>query len=327
MPSHLQQDTYIGSKVQELRGLLKLEYPVQRGLVKNWCDMEKIWSWIYSNELQTLPEDHPVLLAETPFNNAKNKERMAEIFFETFNVPALNFSLQPVLALYSTARTTGLVVEVGEGLTHTVPVFDGFVLSSAQRDDYGGKDVTEFLQLQLRQLGYRFVTSAEAEIVREIKEACCYVSPNFQTEEKTNSSFNTKLRQFTLPDGQILKLGSECFRAPELLFRPELIGYENGGVQHQITQAVLRSDLDLRKDLLNNIVLSGGGTLLSGFGDRLLKELQGSGDVPNCVKIYTPKERRHAAWTGASILASFSTFSNIQITSETYKSDPYSIFK
>ncbi|EPY53519.1 actin-like protein Arp1 [Schizosaccharomyces cryophilus OY26] len=327
MPSHLQQDTYIGSKAQELRGLLKLEYPVQRGLVKNWHDMEKIWSYVYSNELQTLPEDHPVLLAEPPLNNAKNKERMAETFFETFNVPALSFSLQPVLALYATARTTGLVVEVGEGLTHTVPIFDGFVLSSAQRDDYGGKDITEYLQLQLRQLGYRFVTSAETEIVREIKEACCYVSPNFQTEEKTHSSFNTKLQQFTLPDGQVLKLGSECFRAPELLFRPELIGYENGGIHHQIVQAVMRSDLDLRKDLLSNIVLSGGSTLLKGFGDRLLKELQGSGDVRNCVKMYTPQERRYAAWTGASILASLSTFSNILITSENYKSDPYCIFK
>jgi centractin len=170
MPGGLEGDYFIGSSVQKNRGLLKIKYPLEHGIVEDWDDMERIWQWIYSDELKILSEEHPVLLTEAPLNPRRNRDRAAQIFFETFNVPALYLSIQAVLALYASGKTTGLVLDSGDGVTHAVPVYGGFAVTSAiQRIDIAGRDVTEYLQLLLRRSGTILQTSAEKEIVRTIK--------------------------------------------------------------------------------------------------------------------------------------------------------------
>ncbi|KFV38923.1 Alpha-centractin, partial [Tyto alba] len=172
MAGALEGDIFIGPKAEEHRGLLSIRYPMEHGIVKDWNDMERIWQYVYSkDQLQTFSEEHPVLLTEAPLNPRKNRERAAEVFFETFNVPALFISMQAVLSLYATGRTTGVVLDSGDGVTHAVPIYEGFAMPhSIMRIDIAGRDVSRFLRLYLRKEGYDFHTTSEFEIVKTIKE-------------------------------------------------------------------------------------------------------------------------------------------------------------
>ncbi|EAU92998.2 actin-2 [Coprinopsis cinerea okayama7 len=333
MAGALEGDVFIGRKAQEFRGLLKIKYPMEHGIVTNWDDMERIWNWVYAEELGTLSEEHPVLLTEAPLNPRTNRDVAAQIFFDTFNVPALFISVQAVLSLYSSGRTTGIVLDSGDGVTHAVPVFEGFSMSHAiRRVDVAGssehgpfsRDVTDHLQLLLRKAGHHLHTSAEREVVRTIKEKCCYVALNPIKEEKDSLG---RTEEFRLPDGNIVQLGAERFRAPEILFDPELIGQEYAGVHQVVVDSINRVDLDLRKSLFSNIVLSGGSTLCRGFGDRLLNEVKKLALKDIKIKIYAPPERKYSTWIGGSILAGLSTFKKMWVSAEEYQEDPDIIHK
>ncbi|KAJ1976134.1 centractin- actin- protein of the dynactin complex [Dimargaris cristalligena] len=313
-------DHFIGRKAEELRGLLKIKYPLEHGVVTDWDDMEKIWQHVYTEELKIPSEEHPVLLTEAPLNPRQNREQAAQIFFETFNVPAFYTSIQAVLSLYSSGRTTGIVLDSGDGVTHAVPVFEGFAMPHAiKRIDVAGRDVTDYLQLLLRKSGYHFHTSAEKEVVRIIKEKTCYVALNPSKEEK---DFGNKSNDFVLPDGQVIKLGSERFRAPEVLFDPEIIGEEFPGIHQIVVDSIQKVDMDLRKSLYSNVVLSGGTTLCRGFGDRLLNEVRKLAVKDSKIKISAPPERKYSTWIGGSILASLGTFKKMWVSADEYQEDP-----
>ncbi|KAI9883176.1 MAG: Actin-like protein [Watsoniomyces obsoletus] len=339
----LEGDVFIGQRAQELRGLLKIRYPLEHGIVTDWKDMERIWQFVYTDELKTLSEEHPVLLTEAPLNPRGNRETAAQILFETFNVPALYTSIQAVLSLYASGRTTGVVLDSGDGVSHAVPVYEGFAMpSSIRRIDVAGRDITEHLQLLLRKSGYVFHTSAEKEVVRMIKEKTSYVALDPRKEEKEwlNPGQHTHTRKeggqqqqhqqqqqakwvdYVLPDGNRLKIGNERFRAPEILFDPELIGLEYPGIHQMIVDAINRTDMDLRKNLFGNIVLSGGTTLTKGFGDRLLHELQRLAVKDMRIKIYAPPERKYSTWIGGSILAGLSTFRKMWVSIDDWHENP-----
>jgi centractin len=153
---------------------------------------------------------HPVLLTEPPLNPRSNRDTAAQILFETFNVPALYTSIQAVLSLYASGRTTGIVLDAGDGVSHAVPVYEGFAMpSSIRRIDVAGRDVTEYMQLLLRKSGYVFHTSAEKEVVRMIKEKVSYVAADPKREEKEWSGAKVgdgKVVEYALPDGNKIKV-------------------------------------------------------------------------------------------------------------------------
>lgn len=316
MAGALEGDVFMGPRAEEHRGLLSIRYPMEHGIVRDWNDMERIWQYIYSkDQLQTFSEEHPVLLTEAPLNPRRNREKAAEIFFETFNVPALFISMQAILSLYATGRTTGVVLDSGDGVTHSVPIYEGFALPHAiMRTDLGGRDVTRFLRLQLRKEGADFHTSAELEIVRQIKEKVCYLSLNPAKEE----AMDTERSTYTLPDGTNLEIGPSRFRAPELLFRPDLIGEECEGIHDVLKYSIHRADMDLRRVLYANIVLSGGSTLVRFFGDRLLLELKKDAPKDIKIRISAPQERLYSTWIGGSILASLDTFKRMWVSKREY---------
>lgn len=196
---------FSGSRhLQECRGLMNIRYPIEHGVVTNWNDMERLWSYVYSKEqLGVPPEEHPVLLTEAPLNPRRNREKAAEVFFEAFGTPALFFSMQAVLSLYASGRTTGVVIDSGDGVTHAVPVYEGFAMKhSIQRIDVAGRDITRYLKLLLRREGLNFKTSAEFEIVRTIKEQACYVTANPAKEEQLEMDRSSDKGHYVLPDGQ-----------------------------------------------------------------------------------------------------------------------------
>lgn len=326
MAGGLQNDHFIGSLAEEHRGLLSLKYPMEHGIVNDWNEMEKIWQHIYSKEqLHSSPDEHPVLLTEAPLNPRTNREKASEIFFETFNVPAFYISIQAVLSLYATGRTTGIVLDSGDGVTHAVPIYEGFALPmSIIRSDIAGRDVTRYLKILLRKEGLIFNTTSEFEIVKSIKEKLCYLtsSPQRILEESNTPSADLESASYTLPDGNVVEIGANTrIRAAEILFRPDLIGAEFEGVHDTLIYSIRKSDLELRKIFYQNIVLSGGSTLFKGFGDRLLNEIKKAGPKDIKVRISAPQERIYSTWIGGSILASLDTFKRIWTSRKEYEEE------
>eukprot|EP01069_Polyplicarium_translucidae_P003020 Polyplicarium_translucidae@DN2190_c1_g1_i1.p1 len=314
-----QKETYVGDEAQVKRGILLLSYPIAHGIITNWDDMEKIWQHTFYNELRASPEDQPVLLTEAPRNPKMNREKMIEMMFETFSVPAAFVQIQAVLSLYSSGRTTGIVMDSGDGVSHTVPIYEGYALPHAvQRLDLAGRDLTDFLANILTERGHQFTTSAEREIVRDIKEKLSFIALDYDQELHRSEETDENERTYELPDGNIITVGNERFRCPECLFQPSFIGREALGIHVTTFKSIMKCDVDIRKDLYGNIVLSGGTTMFEGIGERMTKELTQLAPSTMKIKVVAPPERKYSVWIGGSILSSLSTFQQMWISREEF---------
>eukprot|EP00486_Rosalina_sp_Unknown_P012585 CAMPEP_0201591682 /NCGR_PEP_ID=MMETSP0190_2-20130828/189786_1 /ASSEMBLY_ACC=CAM_ASM_000263 /TAXON_ID=37353 /ORGANISM="Rosalina sp." /LENGTH=238 /DNA_ID=CAMNT_0048050117 /DNA_START=630 /DNA_END=1343 /DNA_ORIENTATION=- len=234
---------------------------------------------------------------------------MTQIFFETFNVTSFYVAIQAVLSLYASGRTTGVVFDTGDGVSHTVPIFEGYCLPHAvTRLDMAGRDLTENMQKILLERGYSFTTSAEFEIVRDIKEKLGYVALDFE-EEMTAANESSDIEMvYKLPDGNEITVGAERFRCAEVLFKPSIIGMEQEGIHQLLYQSIMKCDVDIRKDLYANVVLSGGSSCFPGLQERMTKELTALAPASMKVNIVAPPERKYSVWIGGSILASLTSF-------------------
>ena len=167
-----QPGCFVGDAAWSKRGICSMKSPIDCGVVDNWDDVEKLWHHTFYNELRCAPEEHSVLLTESPSNPPRNREKSTQIMFETFSVPSMYLVNTATLTLYAAAKTTGIVVESGHAVTHTVPVYEGLMLKAGVcRLEVGGRDITErMIKISNDERGSQITgTSNEHRIMNEIK--------------------------------------------------------------------------------------------------------------------------------------------------------------
>jgi actin-related protein 2 len=304
-----------GDEAAAARHSLDVRYPVENGIVKNWEDMEHLWNYTFYEKLKIDPSNHKILLTEPPMNPTKNREQLVEKMFETYGFAASSISIQAMLTLYAQGLLTGVVVDTGDGVTHVVPVYDGFVPQHLiRRLDVAGRHITQYLTKLLMLRGYAFNRTADFETVRQIKEKLCYVACDIQGERTLAQETTCLMETYTLPDGRVIKIGRERFEAPEALFNPSLIDSEKSGMADMVFEMIQDADIDTRTEYYKHIVLSGGSSMYPGLPSRLEKDikdryqreiLQGSAEKMKKfkIKIEDPPRRKHMVFLGGSVLA------------------------
>ena len=325
------KDCYVGDEAQSKRGTLTIKHPVEAGIVTNWDDMEAIWQHTFA-ELKVDPAHHPVLLTEAPLNPKANREKTAQVMFETFNVLAMCLENSAVSSLYASGRTTGIVLESDSQVTLAVPIYEGHALHHATiRIGLGSNDLKYHLSKLCNEVGHSFVTNDSIHtcpIIQGVLENKCFVrmpvfDPYLRYQTTGNYGNGNVIEKpieekYKLPYGQVISLGEERWKVPEVLFNPSLMGREFLGI-HQLTyNSISKVDPDLWKVMFGNIVLAGGNTMFPGLGERLSKEVNGLAPAGTKVQVIAPQNRKHSAYIGGAMLASLSTFNNLCVSQEEY---------
>ena len=310
------ESLFIGDEVFN-KNSNNIKNPIQNGTITDWDYMEKMWDFIFTNQLRVDPSEHNVMITEKSLNPQINRERIIQNLFETFDVPELCIIDPGVLSLYSAGKFDGISIDSGEGITSFVPIYDGYSLkNSIIKIDLAGKDVTEYL---IKTLGYDFnlqlKTIYERKVIsRLIKEEICYVALDFQNEK-----INYLSKEYKMPDGNIINIKEQRFFIPEGLFKPFLYGKNLDGIAQNCFNSINKTDNDLKEDLYNCIVLSGGSTLFSGLRERLNEEIEklAPESMKKKVRVIAEADRKNSAWRGGSILSSLDSF-NFWITRDEY---------
>lgn len=315
-------DNFVGEDAQRFRGLLKAAPPIVRGRVTDWDAIQHLWYGTFTTALQVAVEEHPVLLTETPDNSRSDREKMISMMFEVFNSPAVVIANTATLSLFSTGRSSGIIVDSGYGRTHIGPVWEGYVMPHfLRRMDIAGSDLTVHLQGKLRMDGYPFSTIADLERVNQIKEELCYVSSNITAELNYCQESKSLERLFSLPDGQQVYMNEHRFTVAEAMFDPSLLGgvgesfNKDGtsagtypGIHEIIHDTINLCDKQIQQELYSGIVLAGGNTLFNKFDERVQAEVAKMAPKKTTVRAVAFPDRKYATWTGGSVLGSLSTF-------------------
>ncbi|CAZ84024.1 unnamed protein product [Tuber melanosporum] len=309
------KDIMVGDDAAAVRTMLQITYPMDNGIIKRWEDMQHVWDYTFSEKLQVDTTGRKILLTEPPMNPLSNREKMCEVMFERYNFGGVYVAIQAVLALYAQGLSSGVVVDSGDGVTHIVPVYESVVLNHlTRRLNVAGRDVTRQLINLLLRRGYAFNRTADFETVRQIKEKLCYVSYDLELDHKLAEETTVLVESYTLPDGRVIRVGSERFEAPECLFQPHLVDIEQPGIAEFLFNTIQAADVDVRTSLYKAIVLSGGSSMYPGLPSRLEKELKQlwltkvlHGDPTRLskfkVRIEDPPRRRHMVFLGGAVLA------------------------
>ena len=293
-----------------------------------WSHFERIWDDTLHKELHVDQTDHPVLLTEDPMTRKPDRQHSIHYMFETQSVSSFYICNKAVLSMLSTGRHTGIVLDVGEGRIHTVPVYEGYSIQQAiNRLPLGGRKLTEYLMKLLgigdptaymHKLGYTNFKFRKREYVRDIKEKLCYVAYDFDGELKDAQSYPDGVqRYYKFPDGEYITITDARFRCPELLFKPHLTGLEFDGIDQTLFKSIEKCPSDVRKDMYMNIFLSGGTTMFKGFPERLHKEINPHRPRYVTVNVFDPAFE-YSPWIGGSILASHPIFELMAVTREEY---------
>jgi actin-related protein 2 len=277
--------------------------------------MKVLWDYTFKDRLKINPTEHRILLTEPPSNPIENRNKMYECMFDTYGFDGAMIAIQAVLVLYAQGLLTGVVLDSGDGVSHVIPVYEGYGLPNLiQRLNVAGRHVTRQLIALLQLHGYSLNRSADFDTARQIKESLCYVGYDLEIERRLALETTTLVKPFQLPDGNIIKVGRERFEAAEVLFDPQKAGVEGKGLHDLLFAAINKADMDLRPEFYKHIVLSGGTTMFAGLPSRLEKDVKdlwvekvAKGDRSRLnkfkLKIEDPPRRKNMVFLGGSVLA------------------------
>lgn len=306
------KDIMVGDEAAppDVRANLKITYPMENGKIKDWEAMEHVWDYTW-NRMGINTRDCKVLLTEPPNNPEANRKQMIQKMFEKYQFKGVYVAIQAILTLYAQGLLTGVVVDSGDGVTHVVPVCEGYSLShNMKRIDVAGRNVTQYLMQLLLLRGYTFNQTADLMTVQEMKEKLCYAAYDLAAEERLANETTTVCAKYQLPDGRQVNLSHERYRATECLFQPNLIDVDQPGMSEALYQSIEECETDLRAPLRSHIVLSGGTTMYPGLPSRLEKDLNDmyakshkTNANPPKVAIEDPPRRKHMVFLGGAVLA------------------------
>lgn len=292
------KEFFVGYEAIAKQNLLDMINPMDNGVVSNWDYIEHLWHDVFYNDLHIEPENYCVLVGEKPLVPLSTREKMIQTMFETFNVGGFFSCQQSVLALFSSGKTTGIVLDAGEGNHTIVPVYEGYTIPHAViKSELSGSVVTDYMKQLMTE---RSATAADLpeNCIKSVKEKLCYVPLDFQAEMQAAEQFaSTKM-----PNGHMFECGNERFRCPEILFDPTLNSMTCEGVHQSIFNSIMKCDIDIRKDIYKNIVLCGGSAMFQGFSERIEKEVIALAPPSMRVRVFAPPERRNSVWLGGSVL-------------------------
>ncbi|KAG1047579.1 hypothetical protein G6F43_009977 [Rhizopus delemar] len=350
------REYYIGdNKINKFKSNLNITHPLKDGMIEDWEAVEHVWDTAFRSMLRIQPEEHPLLCTEPAWNTSENREKTMEMAFEKFHFPAFYLVPDAVLTAFSVGRGTALVLDSGAGATSAVPVFEGYVLKKGiLRQPVAGDLLTEHIkkhleqelqykvtphyaiakkktvdagqlpEIELKELSGRTESFHESQVNRvlnEFKETMCEISDVTFDESQLESKAK---KSFEFPDGYHQEFGIERYKLSEIFFQPKLqFGQETEyvGVHEMVYNSASSCDADLRPLLLNNIVVTGGNSLLNGFNERLNYELPLKAPGSK-IKIHASGntvERKSSSWLGGSILASLGTFHQLWISKKEYE--------
>lgn len=353
-----------GSMSRSVDSSYSLQYPIRHGQIASWDLMEAYWRQCFFRYLRCEPEVHPILLTEPPLNAPENRELTAEIMFETFHVPRLYIAVQAVLALVAswldekvtsgskgtTGRNplTGTVIDSGDGVTHIIPVVDGYAIGGAIRHvPIAGREITHYLQQLFRERP-EIATAMDPEdtlsFSQYVKEQLGYVCTDPARElarydADTNGKWISSISWTSPRTGKTINdllIGHERFMGPEIFFTPELMSSSasvmNKSLPNMVDEVIQACPIDCRRSLYGNIVLSGGSTMFCEFEKRLGRDLQslveyrlayttvlekvntptltmgGGNSGTPQVNVLAHRNQRYAVWAGGSLFASMDQF-------------------
>ena len=294
--------TYVGEEAKRKRGILALEYPVDHGMVVDFANMEALWRHTFMNEMRIDPTEHPLLLVEPVQTPVENSERCAQIMFEEFRFPGFYVSSQTALAMYSAGKTTGIVLDCGDGVCHCVPIVNGVpVRYAASRLEVAGRDITTYATKLLAEDGILLSsTSSERDIVNNIKETIFYVALDYQAELRRPRA--DVRASYTMPDGNVEHATQARFMAPEILFTPSLIGKDTSGVAKMVVDCLEQVEESQKAALVSNILLVGGSSQFPGFAPRMKADLLRLLPPSLRPNVVAPPNAQYFAWHGGALL-------------------------
>jgi len=296
-----------------------VRFPIERGIVHDFDDLEKVWHCAYYNYLRVNPADHPVVLSEAPFNPKSNREKIVDIMFQKFEVPQVYICARELLSLYAADSVTGIVYQCGHAVSHVVPVFDGFVISHAMfRIDIAGRDIEDYWIKLLEDKYPRCKSIRNRESVREMKESFGFIA--LDLDQEMGKIDVLEIKNYELDDGSQVQLREECFLSQEILFDPEMIDRDSSFAAHKaIYNSIMKCDIFIRKDLFGNIVLCGGSSTFENFEDRLTKELTKLAPQHSKIKVSSPQDRKFSSWMGGCIVGSLPNLISMSVTKKEYQ--------
>ena len=315
------KESIIGSEAEKKFGILDISYPIQGGTIVNWDEMERIWANTFYGELKISPEEHNLLLSESPFITRKDREKMLEMMFETFNCASTYLVAQSVLAAYSVGKSTGISIDCGHTSLNFAPIYEGFLQRHCvQHIPIAGKDINDILINLLIKNGQVIDSKMQKQSIIKAKESFCFLRHDNEDEIEKKKEEETK--EWELPDKKKITISKERYQATEVIFDPKQFGYDYPNFQELFKKTVKSIDSDLREIMLANIIFNGGTTLIKGFKNRVTQEIEQAGqDYEFKKKVHTYPEAQFMAWLGGSILTSLTNFENLWITKAEYKEE------